>query len=274
MMKKLLSAFLAAGLLAALLAGCGNTEFERESSSVEMVPASSSEPASESQPEPEPMVEATPGEITGDIYTNDSLGIMMTLPEGWYHMSTDELKDLVSSSSATDVGGSEAEDSSVSESAAPSGSDSAQEEPVEGSSALSKGLVPLFWISESDPTADQTSNANMSFSAESVGVASGITSQVMTDYLAAVKQMYQSVKDVEGTEVRYTVRGPEVVDINGTEFQKLTATMSNITGTKMMTRDIYVCVDKGYMLNLTATYFDDEQRAVIDESVHSLTITA
>ncbi len=273
-MKKFLSAFLAAGLMAALLAGCGNTDFERESSSVEMVPASSSEPvSSEPVPEPEPMVEAMPGEITGDIYTNDSLGIMMTLPAGWYHMSADELAALIDSEPAADADSSAAIDSSAAADSSAADESAAQEEPVEGSAALDKGLVPLFWIAQADPAENDASNANMSFSAESTGAAS-TDSQVMTEYLAAVKQMYQSIKDVDGTEVRYTVRGPEAVDINGTEFQKMTATMSNITGTKMMTRDIYICIDRGYVLNLTATYFDDGQRDMIDESIQTLTITA
>ncbi len=103
-MRRTISTLLAAGMLAALLAGCGQTASESAAPSSDAPAASETtpepSPSAEPTPEPTPTAEPaaeeyTPGTRTDTDYTSETLGLRFTLTENMVMASDEEINALM-----------------------------------------------------------------------------------------------------------------------------------------------------------------------------------
>ena len=193
-MRRTISTLLAAGMLVALLAGCGQTASESAAPSSE-APAAASEatpepsPSAEPTPEPtpteEPAEEYTPGTRTDTDYTSETLGLRFTLTENMVMASDEEINALMGQAA-----------------------DLMYEDPETGEQVLDTTQLAMVYEMMA---VDVTTGSNVIIAAEKLPLASMTEEQ----YIAAMEQqMAQTTMSIDFGD-------PSSVTLGSTEFLSL-----------------------------------------------------
>lgn len=187
----------------------------------------------------EKAIDIQEGEMSGDTYTNDSLGFKMDIPKGWAMASEEEMlqviqmgAELVNNDEYTDL-----------------------------ADAFEKGLIegyPLFIASE-----DALSKVNNSTSSIQVTVERGdVDAEAFSE---ALKQYLESL-----TMIDYEVSDSEELTINGNTFYKTVATATPM-GVDL-SQAYYAYKLDGYILLVTTTVIDPDIEEEIEKAVMSIEI--
>lgn len=193
-MRRTISTLLAAGMLVALLVGCGQTASESAAPSSE-APAAASEatpepsPSAEPTPEPtpteEPAEEYTPGTRTDTDYTSETLGLRFTLTENMVMASDEEINALMGQAA-----------------------DLMYEDPETGEQVLDTTQLAMVYEMMA---VDVTTGGNVIIAAEKLPLASMTEEQ----YVAAMEQqMAQTTMSIDFGD-------PSSVTLGSTEFLSL-----------------------------------------------------
>lgn len=192
------------------------------------------------------------GELNGNAYTNESLGIYMEIPDGWFPLDDDQRMAIIEAGAEIVAG-----------------NDSSKQKAVDLSAANTLLLVSAYAMNPLEAT---DMNPSVQLIAEKLSSLASVFVRTPDDYLTLTKNQLAEVKDIEGVEVKYTFGEATNVSINGNEFRYLPAQLELADGTPLLRQDYYVYLDKSYAYGCISTYVTEEQKAAIDASIFTLEI--
>lgn len=183
------------------------------------------------------------GSWEDNIYTNDFLGLTLTIPEDWYIASEKELKKAINAGEDIMTSGNEDKEDLIKD-------------------AVSKTTY-LFLISEKDLNKTYESNANIIAMAENMNLLPNVND--VDDYLEAL---------IKGFEVFYNNIPYEddkpitTKKIGGQEFSilELTANYDNFT----INQKYYITQIDDYVLSFTTTAMNEEESEQLDKIMKSI----
>ncbi len=224
-MRRTISTLLAAGMLVALLVGCGQTASESAAPSSE-APAAASEatpepsPSAEPTPEPtpteEPAEEYTPGTRTDTDYTSETLGLRFTLTENMVMASDEEINALMGQAA-----------------------DLMYEDPETGEQVLDTTQLAMVYEMMA---VDVTTGGNVIIAAEKLPLASMTEEQ----YVAAMEQqMAQTTMSIDFGD-------PSSVTLGSTEFLSLQYEADAGTGVMQQNMLLKKIGDRMMLITLSA----------------------
>ena len=275
--KKVLAIVLVVILMATAFAGCGKkdepedlpeattgaTTEETATPEPEETPSNTpegtAEPAIEtSEPVPEnteePVVEpseSTPetgrqastdevlGTIEGDTYTNQYFGFSLTIPEGWYIASREELALLLAA--AADILSGDTEGETI--------------------DLESQQIIPLFFTASVDPFNQTGTNAYMVCLAQNIA-----------EYASLIKDarslMNIQVQGIKAQGMDMTFDDVEVIDIDGQEVARVSGVQ--IFAGMEIRQTMYAFMKDGFAVVFTLLSFTDEEARLLADMMNSL----
>jgi predicted small lipoprotein YifL len=272
--KKVLAILLVAILMATAFAGCGKkdepedlpeattgaTAEETATPEPEETPATTpegtAEPAIEtSEPVPEnteePVVEPSESEpetgrqvstdevlgtVEGNTYTNQYFGFTLTIPEGWYIASREELALLLAA--AADILSGDTEGETI--------------------DLESQQIIPLLFTATADPFNQSGTNANMVCLAQNIAE----YSRLIKDARSLMNIQIQGIK-AQGMDM--TFDDVEVIDIDGQEVARV-----QIFAGMEIRQTMYAFMKDGFAVVFTLLSFTDEEARLLADMMNSL----
>ena len=272
--KKVLAILLVAILMATAFAGCGKkdepedlpeattgaTAEETATPEPEETPATTpegtAEPAIEtSEPVPEnteePVVEPSESEpetgrqvstdevlgtVEGNTYTNQYFGFTLTIPEGWYIASREELALLLAA--AADILSGDTEGETI--------------------DLESQQIIPLLFTATADPFNQSGTNANMVCLAQNIAE----YSRLIKDARSLMNIQIQGIK-AQGMDM--TFDDVEVIDIVGQEVARV-----QIFAGMEIRQTMYAFMKDGFAVVFTLLSFTDEEARLLADMMNSL----
>lgn len=238
--KKVLLLSVAGALLVALSGCAGNGASAGGASG-----ASSSQAGAEE-------ASVTLGELNGNFYTNESLGITMEIPDGWYALDEEQRMEIVQAGSEILADGDETKQKML--------------------DLSMQRTLPLLCAYEVNPVTTAESNPNIQLTAEKMSLLNSAFVKTADDYISAMKTQLESVKNVQGVEVAYTFGEIGDTTFGDKDFRILPTKFQLADGTLLAQQDYYIYFDKQYAIVGIATYFDEDQNEVLKASLQTLKI--
>lgn len=222
-MKKTMALALTACLLAALLAGCGQTSAPSSAADPTATPAATAAPTPEPTATPAPTATPepatyTPGVLTEDGYTNTSLGFMFSPSESMVLATEEEMQALMQNGANFVYGDAPNSDQLM--------------EQVEQTSGYEMVAV------------DVATGSSVSIATETLAL-EGIDE---TQYIAALKQQLAQVDSLQ-----VTFDDPGTVTLGDTTFTGMTYSVQNGEITATQTMLLKKSGDRMYMVNFSYT---------------------
>ena len=178
------------------------------------------------------------GNVENGKYVNSYFDMEMSIPENWIVMSQKNLDELMKQSGEIVAGDNKRMKAAL--------------------KAAEIKTANLLLASEYEIGSVEV-NSNISVTAENIKLASGFIKNG-SDYLK------QTIKMLEQTQVPYEAVGDITTEIiNNQEFAVMNGIIFDFVNQKM-----YVILKNEFALIFTITYFDDEQKEVLENAVNSV----
>lgn len=180
------------------------------------------------------------GNIEGNKYTNEFFGFSISLPEGWYVTSREELAQIVAST--TDYLSSEAEGATL--------------------DLDEQQILPLFLSASENPFSASGANPNIVCLAQNLNQYAGLLSN-----LDAKSFLGLNVKALEAQGIE-AVGEVETLSLGGRELARVSAVQS-ANGMELH-QTIYAFMKEGFAVVFTLSSFTDDEAQLLADTMNSI----
>lgn len=191
----------------------------------------------------------TIGALDGNNYSNDYFGLKMTFAEGLNPKPIEEMLLITG----------------VTQETIDKGMDS--EELIK----QVENMIPLVFAYDKTEVFENDTVASIIVMAQKINDENKEFLSSASEYLRLTSKGLQSSYNDMGLKDKYTIDDPSPTTLNNKEFQ-LTRVKVDLSDGKFMYQDFYVIYTNGYSLFITGSYYDDAQKALVDQSINSITL--
>ena len=251
-MSRKLKIFICMFLLAFMLSGCAAPAAESvvptEAPAAIEAPAEAPEVDTTVQPEePTPTPEEAPsllGEVNGNQYINQAVGITAQIPEGWFVADEEQLSAVI-------------------------GFTQEMIKSIDEMAPESNSVIMICSENDFSSESDLNTNINISFSNQAAMKALFNDKAVFDQTIESMDGMYEQLYPQIYPNATVETSGEQQITMVGKSYAQITIVTTYDGGT--MYQDMYFVDLKDGVLTVTGTYYDKADKAIIDAFVSGIT---